>query len=371
MDKFLRMTLIKNVIQQLELLAPPIYQESYDNSGLIVGDPNNKLKGILVSLDCTEDIIEEAIKRECNMVVSHHPIVFGGLKKINGKNYVERTVIKAIKHDIAIYAIHTNLDNMSHGVNNKIADKIGLINRKVLMPKSQSLLKLSFYCPQEHTEAVTAELSVLGAGKIGNYDSCSFKTSGEGSYRALAGSNPFIGNIGELHKENEDKVEMILPSHLKNSVVHRLKEVHPYEKVAYFVQSLINENMELGSGMIGDLTESMEAIDFLKKLKTSMNTDCVRHTKTLAKSINKVALVGGSGSFALGSAIAQNADIFITADFKYHEFFDAEDKIIIADIGHYESEQFTISLLVDYLKKKIPNFAVLFTEINTNPVNYI
>jgi len=362
---------IKDVVSELEILAPSKYQESYDNAGLIVGEFESEVTGILVSLDCTEEIIDEAIRRDCNMVVAHHPIVFKGLKSFTGKNYVERTIIKAIKNNIAIFAIHTNLDNVSLGVNNKIADKLGLINRQILMPKSDTFYKLSYYCPTEHKVTVNQALFDIGVGKIGNYDSCSFESKGTGSFKALDGANPYVGEKGKLHQEEELKIDVIVPSHLRSKAIATLNMAHPYEEVAYFLQPLANSNHEIGTGMIGELENSVDSNDFLKTLKSTMKTNCVRHTNIVKEKVKKVAVVGGSGSFALPSAIGNGADVFITADFKYHEFFDADGKIIIADIGHFESEQFTINLLVDHLKKKIPNFAILFTEINTNPINYL
>ncbi len=365
------MTKVKDVVQVLELLAPPSYQETYDNSGLIIGDSEMDVTGILVCLDSTEDIINEAIAKNCNLVVAHHPIVFSGIKKLNGKNYVERTVIKAIKNDIAIYAIHTNLDNVHLGVSNKIADILQLTNRKVLLPKKDTLMKLSFYCPNEQVESVLGVLFAAGAGRIGNYDSCSFRTDGTGSFKALEGADPYVGKVGEVHLEKEQKIEVVLPSHLESNIVSALISAHPYEEVAYFIQALENTNSYVGSGIIGLLPFEMKTLDFLNHLKLVMNTECVRYTDVVKDNVRKVALVGGAGSFALSAAIRQGADVFVTGDFKYHEFFDAENHLVIADIGHYESEQFTVSLIVDYLTKKIPNFAVLFTELNTNPVKYL
>ena len=260
---------IKQVTSFLESIVPLVYQESYDNCGLIIGDSNSEVKGALITLDCTEAIIDEAIETGCNLVIAHHPIIFSGLKKLNGSNYIERTVIKAIKNDIAIYAIHTNLDNVHNGVSAKIAEKLGLENCKILAPKQEL---------------------------------------------------------------NTDLV---------------------------------------GSGIIGELNEAVDAVGFLKNLKLTMQTDCVRHTPLVSKTIKTVAVCGGSGSFLLKNAIAAKADIFITADFKYHEFFDAENKIVIADIGHYESEQFTKDLIYDLLVKNFTKFAVRLSKVNTNPIKYL
>jgi dinuclear metal center YbgI/SA1388 family protein len=360
----------KEIIAVLEQYAPPVLQESYDNCGLLTGDANTKIKGILVALDCTEEIIDEAIKKKCNMVVAHHPIIFSGLKKLNGKNYIERTIIKAIKNDILIYAIHTNLDNVYNGVNAKIAEKLGLVNTRVLAPASGKLLKLVTYVPVKQAEEVRNAIFKAGAGVISEYDCCSFNIEGEGSFRGSENANPFIGKKGKIHYETEIRIEVILPEYLKNSVVAAMIKAHPYEEVAYDIYALENEHPRVGAGLIGELKTPINEKVMLKKIKTKLKAKCIRHTELRNKPLKTVALCGGSGSFLLKNAIAAGADIFITADFKYHQFFDAENRIVIADIGHYESEQFTIELIRDVLIKNFPTFAVHFTEINTNPINY-
>ena len=361
---------IKEVINELEKLAPLSLQEDYDNAGLIIGDANNEVKGVLVSLDCTEAVVEDAISKGCNLIVSHHPIVFRGLKKITGANYIERVVISAIKNNIAIYAIHTNLDSVSLGVNKMIADKIGLINTRILKPKSGNLLKLIVYVPKDHSEKLRDSLFIAGAGKIGNYDSCSFNTGGEGTYKANENANPFKGDVDKLHHEAEVKIEVLLPDYLKSEVINVMIKSHPYEEVAYDIIRLENTNHSIGSGFIGELKDEMSEVTFLKMLKKNMKTNCIRHTGLFNKQINKVAISGGAGSFLINEAKKQGADVFITGDVKYHEFFDADNQMIIADIGHYESEQFTIDLIVDFLIEKFSKFAVQFTDVNTNPINY-
>ena len=359
------------IIAALEMLAPSDLQESYDNSGLITGNPDMEITGTLICLDSIESIIDEAIHKKCNLVVAHHPIIFSGLKKITGKNYIERVIIKAIKNDIAIYAIHTNLDNVAHGVNRKIAEKLGLKNSRVLSEKERNILKLVTYVPHAQAEKVIEALFEAGAGHIGNYSECCFKHEGSGTFKPGNDANPHIGEKNIRHTEPESCVEIILESRLKNKVLAALKAAHPYEEVAYEILQLENKNQLTGAGMIGELEESMPAEELFKSLKTRMNTNCVRYTSDHGKSIKKVAVCGGSGSFLIGNAIAAGADIFITGDFKYHQFFDAEGKIIIADIGHFESEQYTIELIGDWLREKFPTFAVHLTEINTNPINYI
>ena len=361
---------IKDVIQHLESLAPKSYQENYDNSGLIVGDKNAEIKGILVCLDSIEAVIDEAIRKKCNLVVAHHPIIFSGLKSLTGKNYIERTIIKAIKNDVAIYAIHTNLDNVLSGVNSYLANKIGLRNAQILAPKHDLLQKLAVFVPKAHVEQVKTALFSAGAGEIGKYKHCSFSSEGLGTFMATEGTSPHVGDIGKTHTEPEFKLEVVFPKHIQSNVINALLQAHPYEEVAYDIYKLENAFNQVGSGMIGEVDET-EELTFLKSLKTNLPTNCVRHTQLLGKKVKKVAVCGGSGSFLLPEAIAQGADVFVTADFKYHQFFDADNQIVIADVGHFESEQTTIQLIADWINEKFPRFAVHLTEMNTNPVNYL
>jgi len=362
---------IKQITSFLESYAPLEYQESYDNCGLIIGDANAEVKGALITLDCTEAIIAEAIETGCNLVIAHHPIIFSGLKKLNGSNYIERTVIKAIKNDIAIYAIHTNLDNVHNGVSAKIAEKLGLENCKILAPKSDLLRQLVVYCPIANAKALKTALFEAGAGTIGDYDQCSFTSVGKGTFRANENCTPFVGEIGENHTENEDRIEVIYPKFKERAILDAMEVAHPYEKVAHQIYVLENKHQLVGSGIIGELNTPVDAQVFLKNLKLNMQTDCVRHTPLVKQQIKTVAVCGGSGSFLLKNAMASQADIFITADFKYHEFFDAENKIVIADIGHYESEQFTKDLIYDLLVKNFTKFAVRLSKVNTNPIKYL
>jgi dinuclear metal center YbgI/SA1388 family protein len=362
---------IKEIIVYLETLADASLQESYDNTGLLIGNHNWECSGVVCTLDTTEDVIAEAIAKGCNLVVAHHPIIFGGLKKINGNNYVEKTIIAAIKNDIAIYAIHTNLDNVLHGVNNKIADKLGLINRNILQPKSGLLSKLQFYVPIDYAAKVRDAIFNVGAGEIGNYSENSFSTVGLGTFKGNSLSQPFIGKPGERETLEEQKVEIIFPNWLKNKVINALKVTHPYEEVAYEIVVITNELQTVGSGLIGHLPEPMNAVHFLQMLKTSFDLQVVRHTELPEKPIQKIAICGGAGSFLITKAAQAGADIFITADMKYHEFFDADEQLVIADIGHWESEQFTGELLMEVLQQNFPTFAVLKSGVKTNPVRYL
>jgi dinuclear metal center YbgI/SA1388 family protein len=362
------MTKIKEVCQFLEQWAPLGYQEDYDNAGLLIGDESTEITGILISLDITEAIVEEAINKGANMIVAHHPIIFKGLKKITGANYVERTVLKAIKNNIALYASHTNLDHVNTGVNFHFANKLGLENIEILVPKANSILKLTVFTPVENTIALQTALANAGAGHIGNYDSCSFSSTGEGSYRPLPGAQPTIGSINTIEKVAESKLEVIFPEPLKNKILAAMYEASIYEEVAYYLERLLNYNQTVGAGAIGYLPKAMSETDFLNHVKKSMSLEMIKYTPFPTKPIHKVAICGGAGSFLLAKAKSAGADAFITADYKYHEFFDAEGQILIADIGHYESEVATKELFHFQLSKKFSNFAILLSEISTNPV---
>lgn len=361
---------LAEITDYLETLAPLNYQEDYDNAGLIVGHPNDEVHAALVSLDCTEQIVDEAIARNCNLIIAHHPIVFKGLKKLNGKNYVERTVLKAIKNNIALYAIHTNLDSVHHGVNAEICNRLGVIETKILVPKSGILKKLVTFCEHKDAENLRNALFNAGAGNISNYSDCSFNVEGTGTFKGDEHSNPTLGVSGVREYANETRIEVIFKTQDERRILTALFQNHPYEEVAYDIYALENKLQSVGSGMVGELKEAIMGEDFLRLVKANMQAKVLRHTNILPKKIKKIAVCGGSGSFLLRNAIAAGADAFVTADFKYHEFFDAEDKIMIVDIGHYESEQFTSNLLIDNIQEKFPNFAIRLTEHNTNPINY-
>ncbi len=364
------MPVLKDVTQYLESFAPLSLQEPYDNAGLITGDINTGITTVLITLDVTEKVVDEAIQKKAQLIVAHHPIIFSGLKKITGKNYVERTLIKAIKNDIAIYAAHTNIDSVEGGVNRKICEKLGLQNCKILQPAVEQLKKLVTFIPVENGDKVREAIFNAGAGNIGNYDSCGFVTEGLGSFRGNENSNPFVGKKGEIHSEKEIRFETIFPGYLQGRVIEALLKAHPYEEVAYDIYPLENNLDKIGMGMVGTLAEPIPEIEFLKQLKATFNTGLIKHTVLKDKPVEKVAVCGGSGSFLLNTAIAAGADFFVSGDFKYHQFFDAENKIVIADIGHFESEQFTKELFCELLTKKFPKFAVHLSEVGTNPVFY-
>jgi dinuclear metal center YbgI/SA1388 family protein len=361
---------LHTIIRFLENLAPPSLQESYDNSGLIVGNPDWEINGALISLDSTEEVVDEAIRQGCNLIIAHHPIVFSGLKRFNGKNYVERTIIKAIKNDIAIYAIHTNLDNVATGVNAEICSRLGLTYTKILDPRKGQIKKLVTYCPIPDADKVRDALFAAGAGHIGNYDECSFNTQGVGTFRPTDGAKPVIGEIGLRHIGDEIRIETIFPQSIEKQVLAALFKAHPFEEVAYELFITDNQHQNIGSGMVGNLPTPMDTLDFMMLVKENFGVKTLRHTTIVKNSISRVAVCGGSGSFLLSQAIASGADVFVTADFKYHQFFDAEGKIIILDIGHFESEQFTKDLLYRELSAKFTTFALRLSGIDTNPVKY-
>ncbi len=362
--------IVQDVIDYLEAFAPTFYAEDFDNVGLLVGNKHLPLKGILICHDTLEEVIDEAIEKKCNLIVSFHPIVFKGLKKLNGNSYVERVVIKAIQHNIAIYAIHTALDNMQHGVNDAMCRKLGLINNQILLPKSEVVHQLVTYVPKEHAEKVKNALFEAGAGSIGNYSECSFTNEGVGSFKGNENSNPQWGEKQKRELVEEMEISLIFEAHLTSKVISALKHAHPYEEVAYQIYPTKNENQTRGMGMVGEFEKEMEEAAFLKHLKLVFGTPCIRHSKLLGKPIKRVAVLGGSGAFAIQAAKRTKADAFVSGDFKYHDFYLAENEIVLADVGHYESERYTKEILYTYLIKKITNFAIVLSEVDTNPIQY-
>lgn len=352
-------------------MAPLAYAEDFDNVGLIVGSPNQEVTGVLVCHDALEHVVEEAISKHCNLIVCFHPILFSGLKKITGKNYVERAVIKAIKNDIAIYAVHTALDNHRQGVNKIFCDTLELINTKILIPKDNHICKLVTYTIPENLEQLRNALFNAGAGNIGNYENCSFISTGLGSYRGNLKSNPTIGKPGELVEAKEIKVEVTFEKHLEEKIIKALFSNHVYEEVAYEVYNLKNRHQNIGLGMVGELEHAMDEKEFLLFVKEKMLAEGIRHSAFTGKPIKKVAVLGGSGSFAIKVAIASGADAFLTADLKYHQFYEAEGKLLLADIGHFESERYTKNYVGRYLESKGILCPVFISTVDTNPVKYL
>jgi dinuclear metal center YbgI/SA1388 family protein len=364
-------TTVSDLLETLHVWAPPSLQESYDNSGLLVGEPNTAIQGVLVALDMTEEVVAEAASRGCNVIVAHHPIIFSGLKRLTGANYVERTVMAALRAGIALIAVHTNLDAVQTGVNAEIGKRLGLKNLQILRPVKGRLKKLVIFTPESALEAVREAVFAAGAGQIGNYDACSFQTSGMGTFRAGVGAEPYVGEMGALHRESEVRLEVVVPDYDLARVTRAMRAAHPYEEVAYDVLALENSWSEVGSGMMGELPEAMPLLQFLEHVKVQLHVPSLKYTQPVNKTVQKIAFCGGSGSFLLPDAKASGADLFLTSDLKYHQFFDADGQIVLVDIGHYENEQFTNVLIVEKIKQKFTNFAIRLAETNTNPINYL
>lgn len=362
---------IKEITNLIEKAAPLALQESYDNAGLIIGDAEKEATGALITLDVSDEVVKEAINLGINLIVAHHPLIFKGLKKINPQDMIGRLVSLCIKNDIAVYAAHTNLDNVYHGVNQMVSERLGLKNTRILSPVKEGLSKLVVFCPVADAEKVRQAIFAAGAGHIGNYDSCSFNVEGQGTFRALEGAQPYVGDLHQLHYEKEVRIEAIFPNYLSGDIIKAMQVAHPYEEVAYDIYTLTNNFARVGAGMIGELEAPENTKQFLARLKQTFGAACVRHSPIVKDKIQQVAVCGGSGSFLIGEAMRTGADIYITGDLKYHEFFDADGKILLADIGHYESEQFTKELLMNLIKKNFSNFAAQISGVNTNPVHYL
>ncbi len=362
---------IRELTQALEQWASQSLQESYDNSGLQAGNPEAEIKGVLVCLDITEAIVEEAIEKQCNLVISHHPLLFTPLRSLTGAGWVERTLLLAVKKDIALYSMHTNLDNVTHGVNRELCQRLGLTDTQVLRPGSGPLKKLYTFVPEEQAAEVRQALFDAGAGHIGRYDHCSYNTKGFGTFRAGEGTNPYVGEKGKEHHEPEIRIEAVFPAWLEKQVVSALLEAHPYEEVAYDIIPLGNRDPRTGAGMVGSLPEPMDETAFLRHVAQALECHGLRHSPLTGRKVQRVAVCGGAGSFLLEDAIRAGAQAFVTADVKYHRFFDTDSKILLADAGHYETEQYTMQLIAGFIREKFSTFALHLTSLNTNPVNYL
>ncbi|MAV51837.1 MAG: Nif3-like dinuclear metal center hexameric protein [Crocinitomicaceae bacterium] len=363
---------VRDIAGWLETWAPKALAESYDNVGLLVGQPGTEVTRVLVSLDCTEEVVKEAEEAGCQMIVSHHPVIFGGLKRLQGASDVERTVMRAVRSNIALYAIHTNLDNVLTGVNHQLAELVGCVpdSLQILRPMGAGLEKWSVFVPEAHAEAVRVAMADAGAGAIGRYDSCSFASKGMGSFRALEGAHPHVGTPGELHREAETKLEMVVPSTLASEVERAMLTAHPYEEVAFDRVALQQGRSDVGAGMVGMLAQPMAWEAFADQVKEVLGCQAIKHTAPVHANVQRIAVCGGSGSFLMGDAKRAKADVYITSDIKYHEYFQAEGRLQLLDVGHYESEWQTSSLIASKINEKFPNFAVRLSGIRTNPVSF-
>ena len=362
---------IKEIVNALEMFAPLPLQDGFDNAGLQVGLTDAEATGALLCLDVTEAVVDEAITLGYNLIISHHPLIFKGYKSLTGKDYVERCIMKAIKNDIVVFSMHTNLDNAPQGVNYKIAEKIGLTNLRILEPKENSLLKLVTFVPKNHADKVREAIFAAGCGCIGDYDSCSYNLEGTGTFRAQEGKNPFCGKIGEFHEEQETRIETILPSFKRRAVEKALVAAHPYEEPAYDFYPVQNTWMQTGAGVVGKLKEPETETDFLKRIKKTFEVGCVKHTSLNGRLIQTVALCGGAGAFLLPKAVGAHADVFITGEVKYHDYFYYENDILVAEIGHYESEQYTKEIFFSIIRELFPTLETQMTRVNTNPIKYL
>ncbi len=365
------MITVNDIIKEIEQVAPTAWQESYDNAGLQVGNRFQSVTGALVCLDVTEAVVDEAIALGCNLIVAHHPLLFNGLKSITGRSYIERVVIKAIQHDVAIYAAHTNLDSAPGGVSFRMAEKLGLTSVQVLDPQENQLVKLVTYLPIAHADTLRTALFEAGAGHIGNYDQCSFSQEGTGTFRAGAEAKPFCGEVGKFHREAETRMEVVVPAHRQEAVLQALRSAHPYEEPAFDLIPLANRWEQVGLGVVGNLPEPMDEILVLHRLKETFGVGCVKHSPLHNRKISRIALCGGAGASLMSKAVAAGADLFVTGEIRYHDYFDYESRLLLAEIGHYESEQYTKEIFCEIIQKKFPTFAVHSTQVDTNPINYL
>jgi dinuclear metal center YbgI/SA1388 family protein len=366
--------LLSTITRFLDALAPPYWQESYDNAGLQCGDLNQTITGATLALDCTEAVIAEAVARGHNLIVCHHPVVFRPIKRLTGRTAPERILLAAIRADVAIYATHTNLDHVAHGVNAEFARRLGLRNPQILAPKADGALRqLVTFVPPSAREDVLAALHEAGAGQIGQYRECSFRTEGMGRFRPTETAHPTIGQAGGPREEvAEERLEVVFPAPAQSAVLAALRRVHPYEEVAYYLTRLENAHQEVGAGMIGELPNPLTPADFLAHLRHALHLPLIKHTDPPAdgRLISRVALCGGAGAFLIANALGAGADAYVTGDLKYHEYFDADGRLLLCDVGHYESEVATGALLLAALQREFPTFAARLTDVITNPVRY-
>lgn len=360
---------VKELVSELERFAPPCLQESYDNAGLNVGFPDVDITGVLICVDVIPEVVDEAIANNCNMIVSHHPLIFPNIKRITGSNSVEKSIVKALQNNVSIYCGHTNFDKAQNGVSMKMCEKLGLNNCTVIDSEKHILRKIAVFVPESHADEVRNAMFAAGAGTIGDYDECSFNLAGTGTFRAGTNCNPYVGSIGERHHEKEIRVEVICPSYLQSKVVSAMLKVHPYEEPAFDIYQLENQWNQIGLGAVGDLDSEITETEFLEKVKRTFNVGNIRHSATTGRKIRRVAVCGGSGASYIRSAVAMNVDAYVTADIKYHDWFLAEGKILLLDIGHYESEQFTKEIFYDIIAPKCSGISICLSTINTNPIN--
>lgn len=361
---------LKTLLAGLEQWVPFVWQENYDNAGLILGDPNQQIRKALVCFDVTPEVVDEAVRNEADLILSHHPAIFKGIKRINPASRLGYMLKQSLCHDIAWCALHTNLDNTLSGVNSWLCEHLGLQEVRPLVPLQGIYGKLQVYVPEAYAEKLRQALAEAGCGAGTKYDTCSYTSRGEGRFRAGSQAHPFTGRIGELHCEAECKIECLYPLHKTRQVLDVLRTNHPYEEPAFDLLPLQNEAVEQGAGAIGILPETMQERELLDKLKELTGVHCIRHSGFQGRRIKKIALCGGSGGSFIANACGQKADVYITGDLKYHDFTDTEPGTWLVDIGHFESEKFAMELIFRFIRKNFPNFAVSISEQAKNPVSF-
>lgn len=361
---------ISEITGAIEKYAPLWLQEEWDNAGLQVGDTDREATGAVLCVDATEAIVDEAIDRGVNLVISHHPLLFRGLKRITGRTATERIVAKALKHDIAIYSAHTNMDSAPGGVSWATGRRAGLTAMRTLVPQQGRLMKLAVFVPSAYSNAVSEALWNAGAGRMGNYDRCAYMTDGRGTYRPLPGADPAIGTVGQSHTEAETRIEVVFPTAISGRVVQAMLKAHPYEEPAFDLIPLANDITSAGLGVIGSLKTPMPASEYIAWVKQALGIGAIPYAGDARRMVHRVALCGGAGAEFIGNAIAAGADLYMCGDLKYHDFTTHADSIVLADIGHYESEQCTKEIFYDIIQKNFPNFATYYAEEDKNPISY-
>lgn len=367
--------IVKELIKYLEDWAPPGAAWEKDNVGLLVGSGDEKIENIFLSLELTGEVLEQALKKNCNFIFTHHPLIFNPVKNLDvNKNPNSKLIYKLIKNDINLFSAHTNLDFTKDGVSFTLAKKLKLNKITFLKNEESNQFKVVVFLPETNLDEVASAMFNQGAGIIGEYNNCSFRTNGIGTFKGSANSNPFIGKKENFEKANEVRLEVLVDSWKLNKVINAMLKSHPYEEPAYDIYPLRNKNVNYGAGAIGELDNEMNVNEFLKHVEKSLLLSNFRFVNGNKRRIKKVAVCGGSGSELLNDAISKNADVFITADIKYHTFHDAKNKILLIDAGHYETEVVILKIVEEKIKKLIKekkeNIKVYKYSSSTNPVKF-
>ena len=358
--------IIEELTTFIEDKFPLSQQESYDNCGLIVGDPKKTVKKVLLALDCTEQVIKEAKLKKADVIITHHPLMFSSINKLTANDYEGSLIIKLIKSDIALYAVHTNLDNSINGINKYLALKLGLKNLQILVGKEKTFKKIITFVPKAYSQKVITALSAAKAGNIGLYSHCAFVTEGSGCFKPEKGAKPFLGELSKINQVEEVKLEMVFASENQKMIENSLKKAHPYEQPAFDIIELANPNPDIGAGIYGDLPAQINTAEFLKLVKTKLNLSYIRQSNSAKKFISKVAICSGAGFFVFEQAKRLNVDALVTSEIKHHEFLAAENNILLCDIDHHEGEIAAVNIL-DQILQKLENIDTLISKHNLSP----